>query len=64
MNRAIDTPTLDLPTPEALGELEEHIQRRLNSRVRGPSQPGRAQVDGWLPRRYLTVWRRHRSFRP
>lgn len=31
MNHAL---TLELPTDKQLGELEEHIQRQLNSRVR------------------------------
>ncbi|HLN29098.1 MAG TPA: hypothetical protein VK395_15220 [Gemmataceae bacterium] len=34
MNREPDTLTLALPTPETLGELEEHIQNRLNGRLR------------------------------
>jgi hypothetical protein len=34
MNREPVTQTLDLPTAEALSELEQHVQRRLNGRVR------------------------------
>jgi hypothetical protein len=34
MHREPNILTLDLPTPETVGELEEYIQRRLNGRVR------------------------------
>ena len=34
MNRDLDAQKLDLPTPETLGELEQHVQRQLNGRVR------------------------------
>lgn len=34
MNRAPDSLTLEMPTPEELTELESHIQSRLNSRIR------------------------------
>lgn len=34
MNHELYTLTLDLLTQETLGELEEHIQSRLNGRVR------------------------------
>ena len=34
MNREPDAQKLDVPTPEKLGELEQHVQRRLHGRVR------------------------------
>lgn len=34
MNRALEALTLDQPTAETLAELEQHIQSRLNGRVR------------------------------
>ena len=34
MNHEADTQKFDLRTPETLGELEQHVQRQLNGRVR------------------------------
>jgi hypothetical protein len=34
MNHETDTLTRDVPTPEALGELEAHVQSQLSGRIR------------------------------